>query len=240
MVHILAYLDEPPLAAGLKAILASQQDTEVHCVESLSALWSAVEVETPDIIILSLTPEVSLQTIRTVVKSTPQSKVILWLRCIDPAIGGESIRAGVRGILRRTLPNELLVRCIQKVSAGELWIEKSLANQLLQSRTHLTAREYDLLNALACGLRNKEIAVLLHLTEASVKIYVSRLLRKLSLKDRFELALYGLKQNGTLPLDQPALLLMGTPPARFDEPKVAYPVSMERARQYRVSKTRSA
>ena len=90
---------------------------------------------------------------------------------------------------------ELLCRVsARKVQAGELWFEKALTDSFLSAkRIALTRREGQLVTLLAQGLKNKEIASMLLISEGTVKVYLSRLFQKLGVKDRFELALYGLK-----------------------------------------------
>jgi DNA-binding CsgD family transcriptional regulator len=101
---------------------------------------------------------------------------------------------GVRGILRKTLPPETLLRCLTRVNEGELWFEKSLTDSIMSARRYsLTRREGQLVSLLSQGLKNKEIATALTISEGTVKVYLSRLFQKLGVKDRFELALYGLK-----------------------------------------------
>jgi two-component system response regulator DesR len=96
---------------------------------------------------------------------------------------------GVRGILRKTLPTELQVKCLQKVQAGELWFEKALTDSFLCARrVALTQREGQLVSLLSQGLKNKEIATTLMISEGTVKVYLSRLFQKVGVKDRFELA----------------------------------------------------
>jgi DNA-binding CsgD family transcriptional regulator len=109
---------------------------------------------------------------------------------------------GVRGILRKTLPTDLQVKCLQKVQAGELWFEKALTDSFLCARrVALTQREGQLVSLLSQGLKNKEIATTLMISEGTVKVYLSRLFQKVGVKDRFELALFGLKNltTGQLP-----------------------------------------
>ena len=101
---------------------------------------------------------------------------------------------GVRGILRKTLPVETLLRCLNRVIEGELWFEKALTDSIMSARRYsLTRREGQLVSLLSQGLKNKEIAIALTISEGTVKVYLSRLFQKLGVKDRFELALYGLK-----------------------------------------------
>jgi len=116
---------------------------------------------------------------------------------------------GVRGILRKTLPTETLLRCLTRVNEGELWFEKALTDSIMSARRYsLTRREGQLVSLLSQGLKNKEIATALTISEGTVKVYLSRLFQKLGVKDRFELALYGLKNltpgNGATDNSSPA------------------------------------
>jgi DNA-binding CsgD family transcriptional regulator len=99
----------------------------------------------------------------------------------------------------------LQVKCLQKVQAGELWFEKALTDSFLCARrVALTQREGQLVSLLSQGLKNKEIATTLMISEGTVKVYLSRLFQKVGVKDRFELALFGLKNltTGQLPVGE--------------------------------------
>ena len=115
----------------------------------------------------------------------------------------QAIGLGVRGILRKNLPVELLVKCLLKVAAGEFWVEKALSDRLLSTRqVVLTPRERQIAGLVMQGLKNKEIAFSLGITEGTVKVYLSRLFQKVGVKDRFELALFAMehlsiRQGGT-------------------------------------------
>jgi len=114
---------------------------------------------------------------------------------------------GVRGILRKNLPAELQVKCLRKVSEGELWFEKALTDSFLAvKRVVLSPREGQLITLLAHGLKNKEIAFELGISEGTVKVYLSRLFQKVGAKDRFELALFGLKNLTSPQAEKPSHL----------------------------------
>jgi DNA-binding CsgD family transcriptional regulator len=83
---------------------------------------------------------------------------------------------------------------MRKVAAGEMWVEKSLRNKLVGiERIALTPRERQLLGLLARGLKNKEIAYAMDITEGTVKMYLTHLFRKAGANDRLELALFTLR-----------------------------------------------
>jgi DNA-binding CsgD family transcriptional regulator len=92
------------------------------------------------------------------------------------------------------------------VAEGGLWFEETLKTSFSNAKAvALTRRESQLVSLLSHGLKNKEIASTLFITEGTVKVYLSRLFQKLGVKDRFELALYGLKNlpAGTALLETP-------------------------------------
>jgi len=123
-----------------------------------------------------------------------QAKIVLWVHTISTELALQAMSLGVRGILRKTLPTETLLRCLTRVNEGELWFEKALTDSIMSARRYsLTRREGQLVSLLSQGLKNKEIATALTISEGTVKVYLSRLFQKLGVKDRFELALYGLK-----------------------------------------------
>jgi DNA-binding NarL/FixJ family response regulator len=123
-----------------------------------------------------------------------QARIVLWVHAISTELALQAMSLGIRGILRKTLPTETLVRCLTRVHEGELWFEKALTDSIMTARRYsLTRREGQLVTLLAQGLKNKEIATALNISEGTVKVYLSRLFQKLGVKDRFELALYGLK-----------------------------------------------
>jgi DNA-binding NarL/FixJ family response regulator len=130
-------------------------------------------------------------------------KLVLGGNSISTELAFQAMGLGVRGILRKTLPTELQVKCLQKVQAGELWFEKALTDSFLCARrVALTQREGQLVSLLSQGLKNKEIATTLMISEGTVKVYLSRLFQKVGVKDRFELALFGLKNltTGQIPV----------------------------------------
>jgi DNA-binding CsgD family transcriptional regulator len=120
--------------------------------------------------------------------------MLLWVNEISTELAFQAIGLGVRGIVRKTLPAETLMECLRKVSQGELWFEKTLTDSMLSARkVSLTPREGQLIVLLTQGLKNKEIATVLCVSENTIKVYLSRLFSKVGVKDRLELAIYGLR-----------------------------------------------
>jgi DNA-binding NarL/FixJ family response regulator len=121
-------------------------------------------------------------------------KLVLWVDVISTGQAFQAMGLGVRGILRKNLSVELQVKCLRKIYEGELWFEKSLIDKFVTfKRVTLSPREDQLISLLSQGLKNKEIGSTLQISEGTVKVYLSHLFRKVGVKDRLELALFGLR-----------------------------------------------
>jgi DNA-binding NarL/FixJ family response regulator len=198
MVRIIIYSDQQILARGLESLIASDPALELSaCCSKVAALREHLANENADLAVLDLTPEITSAELHELQKLAPPCKLILWTNTIASGFALEALTIGVRGVLRKTLPLEAHLQCLHKVSAGELWFEKSLTDSFHDARrVTLSLRESQLVSRLMRGLGNKEIAYELGITEGTVKVYLSRLFQKSGAKDRFEMALQGLKNLG--------------------------------------------
>src|SRR6516165_9233310 len=246
MTRILLYSDEPILAKGLESVLRQVDDFELlPTCNSVAGLLEEIAHGTPDLVLMDLTPEVTFAVLSEMKHAMNNSRIVLWVNSISTELAFQAMGLGVRGILRKTLPTELQVKCLQKVQAGELWFEKALTDSFLCARrVALTQREGQLVSLLSQGLKNKEIATTLMISEGTVKVYLSRLFQKVGVKDRFELALFGLKNltTGQLPAGDknrpgavPGLrsLVLDRPNERHEAPtRFAAPIRPVVTRQY--------
>ena len=122
---------------------------------------------------------------------------MLWVNSISTELAFQAMGLGIRGILRKTLPAELQMKCLQKVQAGELWFEKALTDLFLSARrVDLTRREGQLINLVSRGLKNKEIATELGIRPGTVKIHLKHIFEKTGVRGRYGLALNGLRDRG--------------------------------------------
>lgn len=202
MTRIAFYSNEPILANGFTLELRQVEGFELlpSCA-TLAGLVGQMAHDAPDLVLVDLTPEVTFEVLSDLGRVMSNSKIVLWVNSISTELAFQAMGLGVRGILRKTLPTEIQVRCLQKVQAGELWFEKALTADLAVARhTALTQREGQLLSLLAQGLKNCEIAVYLRTSEGTVRRSLARLFQKVGVKNRFELALYGLKNLTNLRL----------------------------------------
>jgi DNA-binding NarL/FixJ family response regulator len=195
MTRLYLLTDEPVLAAGLRSILSAAGGFTLDAVcETTSQLVAEIEARRPDLLLLDLRSDLTFGSLVEFQRRFPAIKVVLWVRAISTELAYQAIEHGIRGILRKTLDPETLFKCLQMVADGGLWFEETLKASFDGVRTiSLTRRESQLVSLLSQGLKNKEIAATLFISEGTVKVYLSRLFHKLGVKDRFELALYGLK-----------------------------------------------
>ncbi len=187
--------DEPGLSAVLARSFRELGDFALggSCA-SLSELQDLLLRFEPDVLLIDLAAGVNASDLGIIRKAAATAKTVLWVRNIPGNMAFQAVSLGVRGILRRKLPLETLLRCLSRVDQGELWFDTALTDSMtVTSRQALTPRESEAVSLLAQGLKNREIATAMGVAEGTVKVYVSRLFRKLGVRDRFELALFGLK-----------------------------------------------
>ncbi|MDE3166742.1 MAG: response regulator transcription factor [Acidobacteriota bacterium] len=194
MTRIVLYSGAHLLLRRLQAALRRDAAFQVlPACGAVAALVAAAEEAGPVLVLADLAPEAISPVLAEMRDRAPLARTVLWAETISTETAMEAMKQGARGILRKTLPADLQVKCLRKVNAGELWFEKALAESVPAAQIHLDAGDARLISLLSEGLRNWEIAATLEIPESSVQEMLQRLFRTLGVKDRFELALFGLK-----------------------------------------------
>jgi DNA-binding NarL/FixJ family response regulator len=195
VTKIYLYSNQPVIAKGLEALLAGGSQFRMEFFSTdLPRLITRLSTEMPHILLLDIEPDQLMGALGAIKGAAPECKVVLWVNTISRELAFQAMGRGVRGILRKTLETALQIKCLQKVSGGELWFEKALTESFLTAkRVILSRREGQLVTLLSKGFKNKEIASALQLSEGTVKVYLARLFRKVGVEGRFELALFGLQ-----------------------------------------------
>jgi two-component system nitrate/nitrite response regulator NarP len=200
MTSILIADDHAFLRAGLEAVLGSLGYRIVASVADGEAALAAVDRENPDLVILDIRmPQVSGVAVLEALRARGDMRPVLLLTAEldDPSLVG-AIRAKVDGIVFKDHAAGTLQQAIETVLAGGRYIDLSLMDRAFTlaseapSRTALEAlsdRDLKIVEGAAAGLRNKEIAESLGITEGSVKVYLHRIYEKLGVGNRTELAL---------------------------------------------------
>jgi len=190
---------------GMRKIFALEDDIRVVAqVDSLQNLDAAVQRFPSDIVILegSLISGTT-DAIPSIVRRSPQIKIIIQAVSTDESNTVELYRRGVRGIIPRSISPDLLVKCVRKIAQGETWIDNQSVNWVIEAyrsqataltspktQPRLSPKEMAIITCITQGKRNKEIAYQLGTTEQVIKNYLRKVYDKLGVSDRLELALY--------------------------------------------------
>lgn len=196
--------DHPIILDGLDMLFRMEKDMQVvaRCVNGEETL-QAVRQHRPDILILDIRMpgKDGLAVLREMKRDSLPTRVILLTVALSEDEALEALRLGVRGVVLKEMAPQMLVQCVRKVHAGEQWLERRSAERALEkllaresgareAASILTPRETEIVRMVAAGLRNKEIADRLSISEGTVKIHLHHIYEKLGLDGRLELALY--------------------------------------------------
>jgi two-component system nitrate/nitrite response regulator NarL len=167
----------------------------------------------PDIILLKLDPigNLSLEIIRQLSKASNRSRIILLSRLDEAPVHLRAVQEGVLGVVLKTQPPETLIRAIQKVHAGEVWLERSMIANLLSGMTNyqqlikqdpvteciaqLSPRERKVIQLIGQGSKNSHIAKELCISETTVRHHLTSIYSKLGVSDRLELLVFVHRNN---------------------------------------------
>jgi DNA-binding NarL/FixJ family response regulator len=219
-VRVLLVDDDELMRAGLRAILSSDPSIRVAGEASSGrAAISAVRAYAPDLVLMDVRmPDLDgIAATREVLAASPDLKVVILTTFEEDEYIFGALNAGASGfLLKRTRPEELL-SAIHTVAAGDSLLSPSVTRIVIDRMTRvptpdqgplerleeLTVREREVLELVARGLSNREIAETLVIEESTVKSHVKRILMKLSLRDRIQAVIFayenGLAQPGPKP-----------------------------------------
>ncbi len=194
MAKILYGSEQPLLATGLGVVLGDCQGCEARGVPLVrEELRKVAEQWRPEIAVLEWSGGGDWNPVDELRRAAPQCRVLLLLKTLSPESLFQAREAGVAGALSVHATAEELRDAVSRVQAGEFVFDHGVEWPRGTRRIRLTRRESDLICLLVQGLKNKEIAAALGLTEGTVKVYLCKLFQKVGAKDRFELALFGLR-----------------------------------------------
>jgi DNA-binding NarL/FixJ family response regulator len=207
--RIVVFTDEPQLALGVSGLLASHAEFEVVMAGAqLQELLPVIERTRPDVILVDLTPEMTFTLFTLIRTSAPSARLLLWARSFSDELLAQARDLGITGFVRRTCTHAEFLQKLRQAAAGRVVDNEEKSAR--STKVKLSHRESQLVTLLAQGLKNKEIATCLGISENTVKIYLWRLFQKVGARDRFELALFGLKNAycGAASWDGPGSFVM--------------------------------
>lgn len=208
-VRVVLADDEQLLRVGFRMILDAHGDFDVvaEAADGREAV-AAATAHRPDVVVMDVRmPEVDgIAATEVIVREHPAIRVLILTTFDLDEYAFAGLRAGASGFLLKNAPPDELVAAIRTVAAGDAVVAPRVTRRLLDTfaqrmptatqasrderLAQLTDREREVLQALAVGQSNQEIAASLVLSEATVKTHISRILTKLDLRDRVQAVIF--------------------------------------------------
>lgn len=194
MSKVLLVSDQPVLLGGFEYVLGSRGFEVATCS---TASLPASSASPPDLVLMDITAGLTFSDLTEVNGRLPGCPVVLWSEAMPLDMVFRALEFGVRGIVERSSSPEHLSESLLRVAGGEMQIGFAAAGESPQPRRRisLTPREREIVTLLQQGLRNKQIASEMNITEGTVKIYLFRLFHKLGVRNRLELARCGVLEQ---------------------------------------------
>ena len=224
MIRVLIADDQPLVRGGVRMILDAEDEMEVvgEASDGREAI-DQVRSLRPDVVLMDIRmPELDgLEAARRILATSgDDAPKILMLTTFDlDEYVYEALRAGASGFLLKDTPPEQLVAAIHVIAQGEALLSPSITRRVISEfvkgtgpqpqaqfprLADLTARELEVMKAIARGLSNAEIAKELFVSETTVKTHVARILMKLGLRDRVQAVVLAYEAGVVQPGDTPA------------------------------------
>ncbi|MFL6193256.1 MAG: response regulator [Thermoanaerobaculia bacterium] len=200
-IRILIADDHPLVLSGLEHLFGGEADCEVvaRCSHG-EGILEAVRLHRPDVLILdSRMPGMeSREVIRVLARERSPVRVVLHAEGSEEELIRDAVKLGVPGVILKEMPTATLLQCVRKVHQGGYWLERGAASRILEEMVSLeagareiagllTTRELETLKLLCRGLRNKEMACQLGISELTVKVHLRHISEKLHIKGRMAL-----------------------------------------------------
>jgi two-component system nitrate/nitrite response regulator NarP len=184
------------IQSAVEAMLRGSDYKLVAKASSGNEALREIEEQDPEIVVLDIQmPDgTGLEVLRQLRSSGDNRRVVLLTASIDETGFAEALSLKVDGVLLKTSDPALLIDCLDSVRAGDEWIDGELRAEaergaVGRDRSILSPRETELVNLVRQGLRNRDIADRLGITEGTVKVYLHSVFEKTGVANRTELAI---------------------------------------------------
>ncbi len=208
IVRILVADDHPLTRDGIKAALALDAEFEVvaEARDGQEAVSLAEEVK-PDVVLMDVRMPVlgGIRATQTISRTVPNARVVMLTVEETQARVGEAIQAGAAGYLLKDIDAHELARAVHLAAEGSAVSHPNLTRQFIeeirqltrgeQSVSTLSGREVEVLQMIAYGSTNREVAEALHISPQTVKTYLERIFTKLGVSDRTRAVAVALKHG---------------------------------------------
>ena len=213
-IKVLVIDDHAMFRTGLRLAIESRPGIKVVAEAATSAeALAAAARESPDIILLDLDlgEESGFEILPQLIANGHAGRVILLTGMRDPEAHRRAVRMGAVGLVLKEHAIETVLKAIEKVYAGEAWLDRAMIATILRERSRpdvangrsaeaakiatLTERERQVIGLIGEGLKNREIAERMYISEATVRHHLTSIFNKLGVADRLELVIYAYQHN---------------------------------------------
>jgi DNA-binding NarL/FixJ family response regulator len=177
------------------------------CTNGIDAIETIRRLQ-PDVVVLDLCmPGMNgLEVCGKIREDHLPTRLVILTAALKEEEMAEAFQLGVHGIILKEMAPQLLVQCIRKVAAGEQWLERQSTRQMLEKMLRretgtrgviglLTSREIELVRLVAAGLRNRDIADQLFISEGTVRVHLHNIYEKLNINSRMALLRYAQEKS---------------------------------------------
>lgn len=211
-IRVLLADDHTILRQGLRKILEADPSFEVvgEAGDGREAVKKA-EALKPDVVVMDISMPIlnGIEATRQIAKSLPKTKILILTVHENDQLATEILNAGATGYLLKDAASEELIAAIRAVYRGDSYLSPSIAKRVIaqyldfargkvppeEKFSDLTAREREILQLIAEGYSNKEIAQMLYISEKTVKTHRENIMRKLDLHSVAELVRYAIRRG---------------------------------------------
>jgi len=190
-IRVLVADDHPVVRTGLSAVIVEQSDLELVAeAENGERAVALFREHRPDVVLMDLRMPImdGVEAIRTITGEFPAARILALTTYEGDADIRRALEAGARGYLLKDMLLTDVISAVRAVQRGERVIPSAVATRLAEfpERSDLSEREIEVLQLVARGLSNKEVARAIGRTDETVKIHLKNIFAKLDVADRTE------------------------------------------------------
>ncbi|HSL77238.1 MAG TPA: response regulator transcription factor, partial [Candidatus Limnocylindrales bacterium] len=201
MIRLLVVDDHQMFAEAVSILFRTVDDIEVcgTVSDGNAAVAAAVERDV-DVVLMDVDlPGLNgIAATERLMRTRPQTRVIVFTALLDAAVADAAVRAGAVGFVSKRRAAEHLVKAVRAVSAGDEFFDGGLLRPIGTTQpptARLTSRELEVLQGLADGLTTEDLARALFLAPRTVHAHVQSILRKTASRSKLQAVLYGLRHG---------------------------------------------